>query len=128
MISSRRTLIPAPSCNSTLDHVFFTSEAITVRRSGKHEPATAQMNATTTHPPLLELCRRLGEERACGANRHYSPGTDPEIPPRTAAFCWLLALSQTRHRFTASPHRVKVGGTSKGGESAFWIFTRLFLR
>src|SRR5712671_596664 len=75
----------------------------------KHEHGNSKDERDYTDPPLLELCRRVGEEKHRGEQnsiREILTGNTP----RTAGL--LLAVGsfcRRVSRFAAPPHLVKVG-------------------
>src|SRR6266850_6498080 len=88
----------------------------------KHEHGNSEDERDYTHPPLLELCRRVGEEKHCGEQnsiREVLTGNTPGIAGL------LLAVGSFRRRvgrFAAPPHLVKVGHKRMG--ISIWIFKR----
>ncbi len=80
----------------------------------KHEHGNSEDERDYTHPSLLELCRRVGEEKDCGEQNSIREVLTGNTPG-TAGL--LLAVGSFRRRvggFTAPPHLVKVGHKRMG--------------
>ncbi len=115
---SRRTLMPAPSAIRPWI-TYFLHRKHHRPQERKHEHGNSEDERDYTHPPLLELCRRVGEEKHCGEQnsiREVLTGNTPGTAGLPLAFG---SFGRRLGGFTAPSHLVKVGHKRMG--ISIWI-------